>query len=68
VTNALEALDGVVTPTLEIATRLESGADAEYAAVTVCDNGAGFPRELLGKVFDPYVTSKPKARDWGSPL
>jgi len=42
VTNALEALDGVVTPTLEIATRLESGADAEYAAVTVCDNGAGF--------------------------
>src|SRR5712671_5099033 len=31
VTNALEALDGVGTPTLEIATRLEAGADAEYA-------------------------------------
>ena len=65
VTNALEALDGVGTPQLEIATRLESGADAEYVAVTVCDNGPGFPRELLGKVFDPYVTSKPKGTGLG---
>ena len=65
VTNALEALDDVATPTLEIATRLEAGADAEYAVVTVCDNGPGFPRELLGKVFDPYVTSKPKGTGLG---
>src|SRR5436190_1561081 len=65
VTNALEALDGVGTPQLEIATRLEPGADAEYAAVTVCDNGPGFPRELVGKVFDPYVTSKPKGTGLG---
>ncbi len=35
VTNALEALDGVGTPTLEITTRLESGGDAAYAVVTV---------------------------------
>ena len=65
VTNALEALDGVGTPTLEIATRLESGGDAAYAVVTVCDNGPGFQRELLGRVFDPYVTSKPKGTGLG---
>ena len=65
VTNALEALDGVANPTLEITTRLEMGGDASYAVVTVCDNGPGFQRELLGRVFDPYVTSKPKGTGLG---
>jgi len=65
VTNALESLEGLNSPTLEIASRLESGGDASYAVVTVCDNGPGFQRELLGRVFDPYVTSKPKGTGLG---
>src|SRR5581483_6543472 len=65
VTNALESLDGVNSPTLEITSRLESGGDASYAVLTVCDNGPGFQRELLGRVFDPYVTSKPKGTGLG---
>jgi nitrogen fixation/metabolism regulation signal transduction histidine kinase len=64
-TNALEALEGVSAPQLEITTRLESTAEAAYAAMTVCDNGPGFQRELLGRVFDPYVTSKPKGTGLG---
>ena len=65
VTNALESLEAAASPMLEISTRLEYGGDASYAVVTVCDNGPGFQRELLGRVFDPYVTSKPKGTGLG---
>src|SRR6478752_5607013 len=41
ITNALEALDGVSNPRLEVSTKFESGTDAAYAVVTVCDNGPG---------------------------
>ncbi|MEP7243937.1 MAG: ATP-binding protein [Gammaproteobacteria bacterium] len=64
-TNALEALEGVTGPRLEIGTRFEQGGDAAYAVVTVCDNGPGFQRDLLNRVFDPYVTSKPKGTGLG---
>jgi nitrogen fixation/metabolism regulation signal transduction histidine kinase len=64
-TNALEALEGVAEPLLEITTHLEAAPDAAYASITVCDNGPGFQRELLGRVFDPYVTSKPKGTGLG---
>jgi nitrogen fixation/metabolism regulation signal transduction histidine kinase len=64
-TNALEALDGTAEPLVEIATHFEVTPEAAYAEVTVCDNGPGFQRELLGRVFDPYVTSKPKGTGLG---
>jgi nitrogen fixation/metabolism regulation signal transduction histidine kinase len=64
-TNALEALEGTAEPLVEIGTHFEVTPEAAYAEVTVCDNGPGFQRELLGRVFDPYVTSKPKGTGLG---
>ena len=40
-------------------------AAAAYATITVSDNGPGFAREVLGRAFDPYVTSKPKGTGLG---
>lgn len=65
VTNALEALEGYASPRLTICTRLEGGAQGAFALITVCDNGPGFQQDLLGRIFDPYVTSKPKGTGLG---
>jgi len=69
--NALEALEGYDSRDkkgiVDISTRLLQGQSPEWAhgVVTVCDNGPGFPRELIGRVFDPYVTSKPRGTGLG---
>jgi nitrogen fixation/metabolism regulation signal transduction histidine kinase len=66
-TNALEALEGQPGARIEVATEhveRESGR-APQTAIVVCDNGPGFARELLPRIFDPYVTSKPRGTGLG---
>ncbi|MGH8150430.1 MAG: ATP-binding protein [Steroidobacteraceae bacterium] len=63
--NALEALEGAEPAWVEIATLIERAAGADHAVITVSDNGPGFQRELIARVFDPYVTSKPKGTGLG---
>ena len=64
-TNALEALEGVRPAAIELRTRLVEQGGAPAAMVTVTDNGPGFQPEMLGRVFDPYVTSKPRGTGLG---
>ncbi len=39
--------------------------DDAWLCVSVLDNGAGIPAELLGRIFDPYVTTKEKGNGLG---
>jgi PAS domain S-box-containing protein len=67
VTNSLEALEGRVGACIEIETRVaeEGLKQGASVAIVVTDNGPGFQRDLIGTVFDPYVTSKPKGTGLG---
>jgi nitrogen fixation/metabolism regulation signal transduction histidine kinase len=67
VTNSLEALEGRLGARIEIETHVAEEGPKQVAsvAIVVTDNGPGFQRDLIGTVFDPYVTSKPKGTGLG---
>ncbi len=52
--NAQDALEGHVDPLIQVKMVPENG----MVKLDICDNGAGFPPELLARVFEPYVTTK----------
>ena len=39
--------------------------EKSFVELTVCDNGPGFPAELMDRLFEPYVTSKTKGTGLG---
>jgi nitrogen fixation/metabolism regulation signal transduction histidine kinase len=65
IVNGAEAVENVAAGRVTLATRFEAAGSAEYATITVSDNGPGFARDVLGHAFDPYVTSKPKGTGLG---
>ncbi len=64
-TNSIEALEGREDARIEIGTHLADDGARHSASIVVGDNGPGFQRDLIGTVFDPYVTSKPKGTGLG---
>ncbi len=65
IVNGLEAVEHTPEGRVIAATQLETVGAAVHVTITVSDNGPGFSREVLGRVFDPYVTSKPKGTGLG---
>jgi nitrogen fixation/metabolism regulation signal transduction histidine kinase len=64
VKNAQEALETVDSPLIRVTTSLQGS----QVSLCVQDNGHGFPEELWGRMFEPYVTSKPKGTGLGLPV
>jgi nitrogen fixation/metabolism regulation signal transduction histidine kinase len=59
--NALDALTGVESPRILVSTTLGTGG----VLITVRDNGTGIAEGVMGRIFEPYVTTKPKGTGLG---
>jgi nitrogen fixation/metabolism regulation signal transduction histidine kinase len=64
-TNAVEALEGQPEGSIRVVTRRATRGGAEVAEITVEDDGPGFQQDMIGQVFDPYVTTKAKGTGLG---
>jgi nitrogen fixation/metabolism regulation signal transduction histidine kinase len=65
--NAQDALGEVSAPRIVVRTELVAVSAGQRGCVrlSVVDNGCGFPPSILERVFEPYVTSKPKGTGLG---
>jgi nitrogen fixation/metabolism regulation signal transduction histidine kinase len=65
VQNAQDALEnkknGGEPPMIEVCTE----AAGEKVRLSVADNGGGFPEEMMARIFEPYVTTKPRGTGLG---
>jgi len=75
-TNAFHAMQGktsgVLSITLQNITldyrdipRHPGLAPGEYVKLSVGDNGCGIPKDICGRIFDPYFTTKEKGKGTG---
>ncbi len=65
ITNGIEALAGIEHGCVEISTLQQRAEGAATAVICVRDNGPGFRKEILGRLFDPYVSGKPRGTGLG---
>jgi C4-dicarboxylate-specific signal transduction histidine kinase len=60
VANARDALieSGKNAKSISVETKLEGSGAGAKVVVSVADNGAGIPKEIEGKIFQPFFTTK----------
>lgn len=59
--NAQDALQLAAQPQITLSTSLQQGE----IQLSVADNGAGFPENVLSRAFEPYMTTKTKGTGLG---
>ncbi|WP_374951667.1 ATP-binding protein, partial [Mucilaginibacter sp.] len=60
IVNAIEAME----PGKGVLTIITKGEN-DRCVIELADNGSGMDRESLGRLFEPYFTSKPKGNGLG---
>ena len=63
--NAIEAMHEQPKPILKIQTTCMKKEACKFIEIRVRDNGSGIPDDLIGELFEPYVTTKPKGSGLG---
>ena len=63
--NARDALDGARNPQISLRTRPTMQGERALVELSVSDNGPGFPEALLGRLFEPYTTTKQRGTGLG---
>jgi len=65
VQNAQDALENVRAPGRSPSIEVRTELDGDRVRLAVSDNGGGFPAELIARIFEPYVTTKPRGTGLG---
>jgi len=69
IANSLEAMEAVTPGNLQgriqITTALLQRSNDPWVELCVGDTGPGFTPDMLGRIFEPYITTKPKGSGLG---
>lgn len=65
VKNALEAQQGKMPQVVNLSTRVRTGSGTDMLDIIAEDRGPGFRLDIMDRVFEPYVSSKPKGTGLG---
>jgi nitrogen fixation/metabolism regulation signal transduction histidine kinase len=65
VQNAQDALESFRNSGAAASIEVRTEVKGDRVRLSVSDNGPGFPEELMTRIFEPYVTSKPRGTGLG---
>jgi nitrogen fixation/metabolism regulation signal transduction histidine kinase len=63
--NAFDAISGHQTTQMKIGTKIVTDTGVDFIEIRIMDAGSGIDEEIIGNIFEPYVTTKQKGTGLG---